>query len=237
MRVHTVLIGLSLTVMAAFAGVYLAIWVFQHFKIYIPLQDQKVNIDLLEPLQAEVKIHDALNVDVTGRVSTVIPIKETLAVPIQQTLTPRVYFDNHVPIKTIIPVKETIRLNQEMPVDTRVKVKILGKELSLPLRGTIPIRLDIPLDLNVPLEQNVHLKFDAPVEAVLKQNLSIPVDTKIQANIPIQGHLNVPIKTALKASVDVKNTLPITIQKGDLVIPLNTVRLQRHHIDDASTVQ
>ena len=91
-------------------------WVFKHFNIYIPLKDQDVAIDLQEPLQVRVKVKDALNVDVDGRVNAKIPIDEQLNVPLTQTLTPRVYFDNLVPISTTIPVKETIQVNQNLPI-------------------------------------------------------------------------------------------------------------------------
>lgn len=66
-------------------------WVFKHFNIYIPLKDQDVAIDLQEPLQVRVKVKDALNVDVDGRVNAKIPIDEQLNVPLTQTLTPRVF--------------------------------------------------------------------------------------------------------------------------------------------------
>ncbi len=52
----------------------IAIWVFKHFNIYIPLKNQAVAIDLQEPLQVQVKVKDALNVDVKGRVNANIPI-------------------------------------------------------------------------------------------------------------------------------------------------------------------
>ena len=127
--------GLAFIVFAALIGVFIAIWVFKHFNIYIPLENQNVNIDLQEPLQAEVKIHDALDVDVTGRVNAEIPIHENLNIPLTQTLTPRVYFDNQVPIKTTIPVRETLKVNQNLPVDTQVKVKVMGQNITLPLKG------------------------------------------------------------------------------------------------------
>lgn len=227
MQLKYVVTGLAFIILATLCGLLLAIWVFKHFNIYIPLEDQSVSIDLQEPLQAKVQIHDALDVDVTGRVNALIPIKENLNVPLTQTLTPRVYFDSQVPIKTTIPVRETLIVNQDMPVDTKVKVKVLGKDITLPLKGVIPIKLNVPIHMDVPLEQNIHLKFNAPVKAVLKENLHIPLDTTLKTNIPIQGHLNVPIKTALNATVDVQNTLPVKIKKGDLVIPLNRLQLKR----------
>lgn len=84
----------GLIIVANLCGVYIAMWVFKHFNIYIPLKDQDVAIDLQEPLQVRVKVKDALNVDVDGRVNAKIPIDEQLNVPLTQTLTPRVYFDN-----------------------------------------------------------------------------------------------------------------------------------------------
>ena len=45
---------------------------------------------------------------------------EQLNVPLTQVLTPRVYFDNFVPISTTIPVKETINVNQSLAIDTKV---------------------------------------------------------------------------------------------------------------------
>lgn len=227
MQLKHVVIGLTFIVIATVCGVLLAIWVFKHFNIYIPLEDQKVSIDLQEPLRAKVQIHDALDVDVTGRINTVIPINEVLDIPITQTLTPRVYFDSQVPIQTTIPVRETLIVNQDMSVDTTVKIKILGRDITLPLKGVIPIKLNVPIQMDVPLKQEIHLKFDAQIKTVLKENLRIPLNTSLKANIPIQGHLNVPIKTALDASVDVQNTLPVKIKKGELIIPLNSVQLKR----------
>lgn len=217
----------ALIIIANLCGVYIAMWVFKHFNINIPLKDQHVAIDLQEPLQVRVKVKDALDVAVNGRVDAQIPINEQLNVALTQTLTPRVYFDSLVPISTMIPVKEVIKVNQNLPIDTKVQVKILGKDVTLPLKGSIPLQLDVPIDIQVPLQQKVHLKFDAPVKTVLKENLNIPLQTQLNANIPIQGKLNVPITSELNASVDVKNTLPVKIAKGELKIPLSSMYLDR----------
>lgn len=235
MRIKYLVIGFVLIALAAASGIAIALWVFQHFKIYIPLEDQAVNIDLQEPLQAKVQIHDALDVNVTGRVKTTIPIRENLSIPVQQTLNPIVHFDNQVPIKTVIPVRENLIVDQNLAVDTKVKVRILGKDITLPLKGTIPIKLDVPVEMDVPLDQMVHLKFQAPVQADLKENLRIPLNKDLDVDIPVQGHLNAPIKTALEASVNVQNTLPIKIQKGELVIPLNTLTLQKNQKVEAAS--
>lgn len=165
--------------------------------------------------------------DVTGKVDAVIPINEKLNIPVTQTLTPKVYFDNQVPIQTVIPVKELLKVEQDMPIDTKVSVRVMGKDITLPLKGVIPIKMDVPINLDVPLDQKVHLKFEAPVKVQLKENVRIPLVTTLNTNIPIKGRLNVPVKTALQATVDVKNTLPVKIQQGQLKIPLNSLTLSR----------
>ena len=85
----------------------------------------------------------------------------------------------------------------------------------------------MPIDIQVRLQQKVHLKFDAPVRTILKENLSIPLKAQLDANIPIQGKLTVPITTELNASVDVKNTVPVKIAQGELKIPLSSMYLDR----------
>ncbi|HAV3851157.1 TPA: MFS transporter, partial [Acinetobacter baumannii] len=119
------------------------------------------------------------------------------------------------------------KVEQSLPIDTKVQVRVLGKDITLPLKGNIPLQLDVPIDIQVPLDQKVHLKFDAPVKTVLKENLHIPLNAQLKTNIPIQGSLNVPVKTALNASVDVKNTLPVKIEHGELKIPLSSMSLNR----------
>lgn len=223
---------LGFLIVAAIGGVLIAIWVFKHFNIYIPLENQAVNIELQEALKAKVTIHDALDVDVTGNVKAVIPINEQLIIPVNQTLMPHVYFDNMVPIKTTIPVKEVLKVEQDMPIDTKVTVNVFGKDLSFPLKGVIPIKMDVPIELQVPLDQAVHLKFDSKVRTDLKESLRVPLVTTLDTQIPISGRLNVPVKTPLDATVDVQNVLPVKIQQGNLKIPLNSVQLSR---SEAST--
>ena len=68
LQVKKLLGGLVFIVLASIVGVAIGIWVFKHFNVYIPLENQAVNIDLQEPLQAKVKIQDALISDRPGRV-------------------------------------------------------------------------------------------------------------------------------------------------------------------------
>ncbi|AOA58635.1 MFS transporter [Acinetobacter larvae] len=225
MNIRKISIAVAVVFLATVTGVLLAIWVFRYFNIYIPLENQSVAIDLQQPLQTRVKIHEPLDVDVTGEVDAVIPINEQLNVPLKQSFRPHVFFDNQVPISTQIPVKETLKIDQNMPINTEVQLQILGTQIKVPLKGVIPIKMDVPIDLKIPLQQKVHLKFDTPVETVFRENLQLPLQTTVHSKIPIAGRLQVPVKEAMDATVEVQNTLAVQIQQGQLKIPLKHIAL------------
>ena len=55
LQVKHLLSGLVFIVLATMCGVFIAIWMFKHFNIYIPLENQKVSIDLQEPFKLRLK--------------------------------------------------------------------------------------------------------------------------------------------------------------------------------------
>ena len=55
LQVKHLLSGLVFIVLAIICGVFIAIWMFKHFNIYIPLENQKVSIDLQEPFTLRLK--------------------------------------------------------------------------------------------------------------------------------------------------------------------------------------
>lgn len=218
---------------ASLCGAILAISAFKYLVLYIPLKNQNVDIALQAPLQARVHAHEALQTYVSGTVDAEIPLNETLSLPLTQTMKPVIEFDHVVPIKTTIPVKEVIKINQVLQLDSQVKVKVLGKDIALPVKGEIPIRLDVPVHLSVPVEQGLHLKFKSPVKVQLKEQLKLPIQTTLQSQIPIHGELSIPLKSDLKARVDIRHTLPVTIEHGQLELPLHQLRAGINH-DSAS---
>ncbi len=69
-----------------------------------------------------------LNVDVSGRSECFVFLNtRTVQILLTQTLTPRVYFDNAVPIQTTIPVREVLKINKNMPINTKVQVGLKGR--------------------------------------------------------------------------------------------------------------
>lgn len=212
---------------AILLGIVAGWWVFKNFDMNLPIRDQPATVSLPEPIQVKAKVLNDLDVMVRGNLATQIPINQTIQVPVNETLHTVISFDNEVPINMQVPVNYTLPLDQKIHVDSTVKVRLLGRDISLPIRGDIPIKAQIPININVPVNQKVWLKFVAPADARLKQNLNIPLKTTIATNFPLQGVLQVPVKSELQAQVIVPEPVSAVITKSDFRFPLSQLALQR----------
>ncbi len=212
---------------AVMLGIGAASWLFKSTELRLPVRNQSAIVRLPQPIQAKARIANDLDILVRGEVQSQVPINQVIEVPIQDTLHTIISFDHAVPVKMDVPLNVTIPLDQILHVDSTVQVKVLGQQLSLPIRGDIPVKAQIPLKLNVPVDQQVHLKFVAPADATLKQTLKIPLKTSIDARIPIQGAMQVPVKSDLEAQVIISQPIPAVISHSDLTIPLSQLGLQR----------
>lgn len=111
-------------------------------------------------------------------------------------------------------------------------VKILGKEVSLPIRGDVPIHASIPIRFTIPVNQSIKLKFSAPASSQIKQVLYVPLKTTLQAVVPVQANLQVPIDTPLSAQVRVPQPFDIMINKADLHFPLKDISVHPRAASD-----
>lgn len=83
----------------------------------------------------------------------------------------------------------------------------------------------MPVSLNIPVDQRVRLKFRAPVQARLKQALTVPLKANISTTIPIKSQMSVPVKSALEAVITIPDPAQIVIVESDLLLPLRTLLL------------
>lgn len=217
----------AIFLVAILVGIIAGWWVFKNFDMSLPIRNQAATVSLPEPMQVRAKVLNDLDVMVKGHLATQIPIDQTIKVPINETLHTVISFDNEVPIKMTVPVNYNLPLDQKIHVDSTVKVRLLGKDISLPIRGDIPIKAQIPININVPIDQKVRLKFVAPADAKLHQTLNVPLKTTIATNFPLQGVMQVPVKSELQAQVIVPQPVSAVITESDFKFPLNQLALQR----------
>lgn len=207
------------------AGVLVGVWVFRNVDARLLLTHQPAKVIIPEPLRVSANVLNNLEIELDTSITTTVPIDQVITIPIAETLNVMADFDGDVPIKINVPVKDKIAIDQVLDIDTVIKAEILGDKHDLPLRGRIPVKAIVPVNLNIPVDQRVRLKFRAPVQAKLRQALTVPLKADISTTIPIKSQMSVPVKSALEASIRIPDPADIVIVESDLLLPLRTVVL------------
>lgn len=216
-----ILIGATLGALVTFE------LVIKRMQAQLLVTDEQLFAYVDQPLTVSASVLNALNISIDEVVRTSVPVDTTLWVPVEDALELLAEFDAVVPITAVVPVDDVIPLEQDIEIDTVIEADLLGETFKLPLRGRFPVRAQVPIQMMVPIDQDVRLTFTAPIRARLKQNLSVPLKTTIEADVPLKTSMSVPVLNDVSIDVDIPHApvLPITLNYADLQIPLNGIRL------------
>ncbi len=223
--------GIALLVLlgAIIGGALVALWVFRHVDARLLLANQPATVTIPEPVTVSAKVLNDLDIVINDKIHTRVPVNQTVSVPVNDTLKLTADFDATVPIRMTVPVHDTIPIDQSLDLDTVIKAEFLGDVHDLHIRGKVPVKARVPVSLNIPVDKQVRLKFSAPVAAHIKQNLTVPLDMTIDADIPIHSEMKVPVKSDLVGAITFpKEPSNVIINYADLRLPLRTLALQVH---------
>ncbi|MGH8458413.1 MAG: hypothetical protein ACRESV_03600, partial [Nevskiales bacterium] len=116
--------------------------------------------------------------------------------------------DTRVPIRMNVPFRGQVPVDLTLPLKTRVRTRVLGVNMELPIEGEIPLRFSLPVDLSIPIDQTVPMKFDLPVNTHIDQMVNVKVQTQQAARIRLR-----------------ESTLPVALQAGEIAVPLSWLSL------------
>lgn len=214
-----------LVLVGAGIGVVLAgVYVYHNVKAKLLITDTPTAVTVVEPFKVGATILNQLEIVLDDTVHTRVPVDTTLSVPVTEPLNLLVTFDAMVPIKTTVTLNETITIDQKVAIDTILQASLVGDTFDLALSGKFPVKAEVPVKLLIPINQIVRLQFTAPIKATLKQNLKVPLDAVIEADVPLRTRMSVPINNTVQAIAHLPPTpLPVEILYADLAIQLNNV--------------
>ena len=217
--------GLLILLGAVLGGVVIGWLVLRQVDARLMLINQPATVIVPKPVAISADVLNDLDIEINDAITTMVPVDQTIKIPIKDVLHVQASFDNDIPIKMMVPVHDKITIDQVLDVDTVIKADLLGDTHDLPIRGKIPVKATVPINLNIPVDQNVHLKFNAPADVRLIQALEVPLKADIAATIPIHSRMSVPVKSALQATATIPDPADIIITNADLRLPLSTLRL------------
>lgn len=214
-----------LVLMTAIAGGG-AYWAWQHLTAHVVLRDQVAQIRMPAELSVRASVSNQVQVRLDQTLRIKVPVHETLSIPITEAIPLTVSVETSVPINFDVPIEHTLHLDQVIDLDTKVKTRILGFPVTLPIQGKVPLKADVPISLVVPVRKQIPVSLNTPALIRLVEPLSARIDTVIDAQVPIRESFALPVTAPVNATLSFPSQ---TVQAGlthmDLKLPLQAVVL------------
>lgn len=213
-------------------------FVIRHLQAQLLVTNETLYAYVDQSLEVDASVLNQLDIELDEIVSTRVPVDTLLTVPVEQPLELDAEFDAVVPIRTDVLVEDVILLEQNVDLDTVVEADLLGETFELPLRGSFPVRAEVPVTILVPIDQNVRLRFTAPIKARMRQNLEVPLNTEIVADVPLKTEMSVPVLNELTTTADVAQEprLKVQLNYADLNISVGSMRFSFADDDEDDAV-
>lgn len=120
---------------------------------------------------------------------TLASVRNSVAVMGAEPLTTVVNVDQDIPFDTVIPIKQTVTIPLDITyplstvINTYVNVPVLGRQdIAVPIDTLIPLKYDltVPIDMDFPISLTYRLQVDVPVSFEIPAEIRAPIDTVLQ---------------------------------------------------------
>lgn len=203
-----------------------AYWAWQHLTAHVVLRDQTAQIRMPAELAVRASVSNQVQVRLDQTLKIKVPVHETLSIPITEPIPLTVSVETSVPINFDVPIQHTLHVDQTIDLDTKVKTRILGFPVTLPIQGKVPLKADVPVSLVVPVRKQIPVSLNTPALIRLVEPLSARIDTVLDTQVPIRESFALPVTAPVNATLSFPSQ---TVQAGlahmDLTLPLQAVVL------------
>ncbi|RZL00442.1 MAG: hypothetical protein EOP36_15685 [Rubrivivax sp.] len=205
-----------------------AYWAWNHLDAHLVLRDQSASISMPSELAVRASVSNKVQVRIDQTLKVKVPVRETLSIPITDPIPLTVSVETSVPISFDVPIEHTLHVDQVIDLDTKVKTRILGFAVTLPIQGKVPLKADVPISLVIPVRKQVPVSLNTPALIRLAEPLSARIDAVMDTEVPIRESFNLPITAPVNATLSFPSqTVKAGLSHMDIKLPLEAVRLER----------
>lgn len=216
-----------LIVMTAVTG-WGAYWAWQNLSAHVVLRDQAASISMPSELAVRASVSNKVQVRIDQTLKVKVPVHETLSIPITEPIPLTVAVETSVPIHFDVPIEHTLHVDQVIDLDTKVKTRILGFAVTLPIQGKVPLKADVPISLVIPVRKQVPVSLNTPALIRLAEPLSARIDAVMNTEVPIRESFNLPVTAPVNATLSFPSqTVKAGLTHMDISLPLESLRLER----------
>lgn len=218
------LVVVGAAVLLVWGGVLVSatFYVYARWDALVDLRQQQVKLRLPDGLQAwaEVSAPLRMRLDLSPRV--VVPVRQTLAIELSDSLQARTRLRTSVPVDTVVHVEQTV------PVRTTLRLSVPVLSWLPSFDVTVPLTLDLPVKLDVPVKFDVPLDLDVLVSGELLAPLKVPLDLRLPLRPEVRGDIQASISRKMAFRLLGPITLmPLMIEQAHLSLPFSQPRLRQ----------
>ncbi|MDX1458130.1 MAG: hypothetical protein R3276_11125 [Marinobacter sp.] len=216
-----------LVLTVAVIGLLAGFMLYTRLVIGVELSDQPALLKLPQALQITTYTDDQASITLQGDVDLAVPLRQTLALPLQGQYRANLSLDTLVPLSMTIPYTDTVVVDTELTIGADTSM-IYGWLPDLPVRGVLPVRFELPVQLTIPIETQVRLRYEGPVTFAINQVLRPSLDAELHTSLTLDHDMSTPVTNSFGAIVIPDNpSVPIILNNSNLALPLEQLGLYR----------
>jgi len=201
-------------------------WVWQNLSAQTVLRDHEAQVVMPAELAVQARVEDKVDVRLDHTLTVSVPFRDRLSIRIADPLSVQARLQTQVPLDILVPVDQALELDQVIDIDTRVRTRVLGLPVTVPIQGQVPLKASIPIRVDIPIKQSIPVSLDVPVTVHLLEPLIAHADTQFKVRVPLRADLRVPVTQPVQAVLSFPQAhIPIGIERLDVDMPLRDLHL------------
>jgi len=220
--VALVLVGAAVLLLWGLLMVAATWYVYARWDAVVELRQHPIALRLPEGLQALAEVSAPLQARVNLAPRVVVPVHQTLAVEVSDSLQARARLQTRVPVDTVVHVEQSVPVRTSLQLSVPVVSWLPRFEVTVPLVLDLPVKLDVPIQLDVPLD------LDVLASGELRAPLQVPLDTELRLRPEVRGDVQVGISRQMAFRLlGPMPPMPVLIERARLNLPFSQPRLRQ----------
>ena len=227
--VALVLVGVAVLLLWGLLMLAATWYVYARWDAIVELRQHPITLRLPEGLQALAEVSAPLQTRVNLAPRVVVPVHQTLAVEVSDSLQARARLQTRVPVDTVVHVAQSVPVRTSLQLSVPVVSWLPRFEVTVPLVLDLPVKLDVPIKIEVPLD------LDVLASGTCKGARNSPLDVDLRLRPEVRGNLRVGIGRQMAFRLQgPMPPMPVLIEHARLNLPFSQPRLRQRGDGEAN---
>lgn len=218
------LVVVGAAVLLVWGGLLVAatLYVYARWDALVDLHQQPVTLRLPDGLEAWAEVSAPLHTKLALSPRVVVPVQQTLAVELSDSLHARTRLKTSVPVETVVHVEHTVPVRTTLRLSVPVLSWLPSFDVAVPLTLDLPVKLDVPIKLDVPLN------LDVLATGQLTAPLKVPLDLRLPLRPEVRGDIQASVSGRMAFRLlGAMPPMPLVIEQAHLSLPFSQPRLRQ----------